>query len=144
MAASTIFGVSFLGALFAILASLLIVYTYVMLRLFPKLKRGFHEMVEDLGPRALFEQARVDPAEALRDLGIPYTHPESRIVYTCEDHGRCVGCPKVLAQFEAIIKHQGAESFDSVERSGYAELRAQLAQEHLTTARKDCDKEVSS
>ena len=38
---STIFGVSFLGALFAILASLLLVYTYVMLRLIPRIKRSF-------------------------------------------------------------------------------------------------------
>lgn len=28
------------------------------------------------------------------------------LLVECEDHGRCIGCPKVLAQFEAIIRLQ--------------------------------------
>lgn len=141
-----IFAVAFLGALFAILTALLIVYSYVMLRLLPKLKHGLHALIEEIGPRALFEKANLDPAAAMRELGLS---PEEavaqlgaaisgaavapvisggvvRIIFTCEDHGRCVGCPKVLAQFEAIIRHQGEETFDDVERKSYDQLRKQL------------------
>ena len=153
---STIFGVSFLGALFAILAALLVVYSYVMLRLLPKLKHGLLELVEEIGPRAVFERANIDPAEAMRQLGLsPVDVVEAavaiaqqqratgddvdvddapgavRVIFTCEDHGRCVGCPKVLAQFEAIIRHQGEETFDEVERKCYARLRDQLAGDTL-------------
>lgn len=70
-----IFVVAFLGALFAILTSLLIVYTYVMLRLLPRLKKGFHEFVAEIGPRALFERSGVDPQEAMRELGIDVVAP---------------------------------------------------------------------
>lgn len=136
---STIFSVSFLGALFAILAALLLVYTYVMLRLIPTLKRGFRSFVEELGPKALFERADVDPRELMEQLDISpsdarragsHPPPETiRIIYTCEDHGRCAGCPKVLVQFEAIVRHQGEDSFDDVERKCYAQLREQLAKE---------------
>ena len=128
---STIFGVSFLGALFAIVAALLLVYTYVMLRLIPQLKRGFRSFVEEVGLKALFERADVDPRELMEEFDIA---PEARrpseavrIIFTCEDHGRCAGCSKVLAQFEAIIQHQGEDTFDDVERKCYAQLRAQLA-----------------
>ena len=129
---STIFGVSFLGALFAILTSLLIVYTYVMLRLIPRIKRSFREFVEEIGPKAMFERANLDPAEVMQELGISPAEVAAieqrsagavRIIYTCEDHGRCDGCLKVLAQFEAIIRHQGEGSFDEVERKCYAQLR---------------------
>lgn len=142
-----IFVVSFLGALFAILAALAIVYTYITLRVIPRLKRGIHEWVEEMGPKAIFDQAKVDPAEAMRELGIDVVHPsrepgrpdapwvaetkaqEVRIVYAfaCEDHGRCAGCPKVLAQFEAIVRNQGADSFDEEERQCYEGLRDQIA-----------------
>ncbi len=130
---STIFGVSFLGALFAILVALLVVYTYVTLRLVPKLKRGLRALVEEIGPRAVFEQANFDPAEAMRQLGVSPAEAAAAIaqqrsaIFTCEDHGRCLGCPRVLAQFEAIIRHQGEASFDEVERTRYAQLRDQLA-----------------
>jgi hypothetical protein len=148
---STIFAVSFLGALFAILAVLLLVYTYVTLRLIPKIKRGLREFIGEVGPRALFEQAHYDAAEAMRQLGISPAEAAAaiealrrddassgvdvdasaagatRVIFTCEDHGRCVGCPRVLAQFEAIIAHQGEDSFDEVERKCYAHLRGQLA-----------------
>lgn len=132
---STIFGVSFFGALFAIVASLLLVYTYVTLRLIPKIKRSFRELVEEIGPKALFARANLDPAEVMQQLGVSPTDPKAtdgaagavRIVFTCEDHGRCIGCLKVLAQFEAIIRHQGEASFDEVERTCYAHLRGQLA-----------------
>ena len=140
---STIFGVSFLGTLFAIVASLLLVYTYVMLRLIPKLKRGFRAFVEEVGPKALFERADVDPQELMEQLNISMAESRAameadgqppsrngaavRIIFTCEDHGRCAGCPKVLAQFEAIVRHQGADTFDDVERKCYAQLREQLA-----------------
>lgn len=136
-----IFVVSFLGALFAILAALAIVYTYVTLRLIPRVKDGIRDFVEEVGPRALFDQAKVDPAEVMRELGIDVVHPsrqpgaatksdtEVRVVYAfaCEDHGRCTGCPKVLAQFEAIARHQGADSFDEEERKCYEKLRDQVA-----------------
>lgn len=125
---STIFGVSFLGALFAIVASLLLVYTYVTLRLIPKIKRGLREFVEEIGPKAMFERANLDPLEVMQEFGIspPKIEPSAaavRIIFTCVDHGRCDGCPKVLAQFEAIIQHQGESSFDEVERKCYAQLR---------------------
>lgn len=137
-----IFGVAFLGALFAILASLLIVYTYVMLRLVPRIKKGLYEFVEEIGPRALFDRSGVDPQEALRELGIDVVAPRSdvqskqtvRVVFTCEDHGRCDGCPRIFAQFEAIVRHQGAESFDELERGCYEQLREQfgsLREEHV-------------
>ena len=129
-----IFVVSFLGALFAILVALLVVYTYVMLRLFPKLERGIRNFVEEVGPRAVFERANLDPAEALRQLGVPpavaaasFTansgEASVRVLYTCADHGRCAGCPRVLAQFEAIVRHQGAESLDEAEQKCHAQLR---------------------
>lgn len=70
-----IFVVAFLGALFAIMTSLLIVYTYVMLRAIPRLKKGLHEFVEEIGPRALFERSGVDPQEAMRELGIDVVVP---------------------------------------------------------------------
>lgn len=138
-----IFAVSFLGALFAILASLLLVYTYVMLRMLPRLKKGFHEFVADVGPKAVFERANVDPQQLMRDLDIDVVHPSRRpdrpgrgsdqgtlrVIFTCEDHGRCAGCPKVLAQFEAIIEHQGVESFDEVEHKCYEKLRDRFAAE---------------
>lgn len=129
---STIFGVSFLGALFAIVASLLLVYTYVMLRLVPKIKRSFREFVEEIGPKAMFERANLNPLEVMQELGISPAETKSsasavRIIFTCEDHGRCDGCPKVLAQFEAIIRHQGEGSFDEVERKCYAQLRELIA-----------------
>ncbi len=138
----TIFAVSFLGALFAIVVALLCVYTYVTLRLIPRIKQGFREFVEDIGPKALFERANVDPAELMEELDISPaealaalkkrglddpTVGNVRIIFTCEDHGRCDGCPKVLAQFDAIIKHQGEDSFDEVERKCYAQLKDQLA-----------------
>ena len=137
-----IFAISFLGALFAILASLLLVYSYVMLRLIPRFKKSLLAYIEEIGPRAIFEKSGVDPAQMMRDLGIDVIHPSRRgeassnstlpaanalrVVFTCEDHGRCAGCPKVLAQFEAIILHQGAESFDEVERRCYEQLRDQI------------------
>jgi hypothetical protein len=143
---STIFGVSFLGALFAIVASLLLVYTYVTLRLIPKIKRSFLAFVEEIGPKALFERANLDPVEVMQQLGVSHAEAAAaigprgiagaeagavRIVFTCEDHGRCVGCSKVLAQFEAIILHQGEDSFDEVERKCYAQLKDQLADDAL-------------
>lgn len=155
-----IFAVSFLGALFAILASLLIVYTYVMLRLIPKLKLGLHALIEEIGPRALFERANLDPAEAMRQLGLSpdeaviaqqraagavVAHDAApgvvRIIFTCEDHGRCVGCPKVLAQFEAIVRHQGEETFDEVERKCYAQLRDQLASDALRDGESEVERQ---
>lgn len=138
---STIFAVSFLGALFAILASLLIVYTYVTLRLIPKIKRSFREFVAEVGPKAVFDQANLDPAEVMDQLGISggsAVPGSARVIFTCEEHGRCVGCPRVLAQFEAIIRHQGEDSFDEVERKCYAHLREQLA----TDARIDGESEA--
>jgi hypothetical protein len=138
-----IFAVAFLGALFAILTSLLLVYSYVTLRVIPRVKKGVRGFIEEIGPRALFERSGVDPAQVMQELGIDVLHPSRRasgeiaavappasnalrVVFTCEDHGRCPGCPKVLAQFEAIVQHQGAESFDEVERRCYAQLREQL------------------
>lgn len=128
-----IFAVSFLGALFAILVALLIVYTYVMLRLLPRIKKGLREFVEEMGPRALFERADVEPQALMREMGIDVVAPRGespssvvRVIYTCEDHGRCEGCPRVLAQFEAIIRHQGEDTFDEVERKSYDQLRARL------------------
>lgn len=135
---STIFGVSFLGALFAILAAVLLGYTYVTLRIIPKIKRSFREYVAEIGPKALFERADLDPAQLMEQLDISSAETAKdsdpradagvgEIEYTCEDHGRCVGCPRVLAQFEAIIRHQGEDSFDEVERKLYAQLRDQIA-----------------
>lgn len=156
LSTSTIFAVSFLGALFAIVASLLIVYTYVSLRLIPKLKRGFREFVEEIGPKALFERANLDPAEVMEELGIS---PDAlaalkkrtadlnvdpgavRIVFTCEDHGRCMGCPKVLAQFDAIIKHQGEDSFDAVEQKCYAQLKDQRAGDALLDGESETERQ---
>lgn len=135
-----IFAVAFLGCFFAILASLLVVYTYVMLRLIPRLMQGISKFVEEVGPKAVFERANLDPVEAMRELGLsPAAAAASiagakdeidrqrgkasvRVIFTCEDHGRCDGCPRVLAQFEAIVRHQGAQSFDEVERKCYAQL----------------------
>lgn len=135
MNASTDFVVAFLGALFAILVALLIVYTYVMLRLVPKLTRGFRDFID--------KHANMDPAEALRQFGVAPAAfasgpaaPSVRVVYTCDDHGRCVGCPKVLAQFEAIIRHQGEDTFDEVERRCYAPLKEQF---WLAAARSGCE-----
>jgi len=140
-----IFLVSFLGALFAILASLLLVYTYVMLRLLPKLKHGLHELVAEIGPQAVFDRANIDPAEAMRQLGVSPVVPRPpgaiRVIYTCEDHGRCDGCPKVLAQFEAIVRHQGEASFDEVEKKCYAQLREQLADDSLLSGESETDRQ---
>ena len=150
---STIFGVSFLGALFAIVASLLLVYTYVTLRLVPKLKRSFRAFVEEIGPKAVFERANLDPVEVMREFGISPAEAvidqqrsngagaAVRIIYTCEDHGRCAGCPKVLAQFEAIIRHQGEGSFDEVERKCYALLRDQLAGDALLDGESEIERQ---
>ena len=147
---STIFGVSFLGALFAIVASLLLVYTYVTLRLIPKIKRSFREFVEEIGPRAVFECANLDPLEVMQEFGISpaaeavieqRSAAAVRIIFTCEDHGRCDGCPKVLAQFEAIIRHQGEGSFDEVERKCYAQLRDQLAGDALLDGESETDRQ---
>lgn len=128
-----IFAVSFFGALFAILTSLLIVYTYVTLRLVPRLKQSFRKFVEEVGPKAVFERANLDPVETMRQLGIQQpSRPAGtdadvpgvvRVVFTCEDHGRCAGCPRVLAQFEAIVRCQGEDSFDEMERRCYDQLR---------------------
>ena len=147
---STIFGVSFLGALFAILASLLLVYTYVMLRLIPRIKRSFREFVEEIGPKAVFERANLDPVELMQELGISPAEAEAieqrsagavRIIFTCEDHGRCVGCPKVLAQFEAIIRHQGEDSFDEAERKCYAHLQDQIACDALLDGESETERQ---
>jgi hypothetical protein len=151
---SAIFGVSFLGALFAILVSLLIVYTYVKHRLVPKLKRSFREFVEEVGPKAVFERANLDPAELMKELGISpaeaaviaqqtgdTTAGGVRIVFTCEDHGRCAGCPKVLAQFEAIIRHQGEASFDEIERKCYARLLDQLKDDAQLPGESETDRQ---
>ena len=149
---STIFGVSFLGALFAILAALLIVYSYVTLRLIPKIKRSFREFVEEVGPKAVFERANLDPVELMQQLGVSSAGAAAviaqsgaagaaRIVFTCEDHGRCVGCPKVLAQFEAIIRHQGEASFDEVERKCYVHLREQLADDALLPGESETERQ---
>jgi hypothetical protein len=139
-----IFAVAFLGSLFAILAALLVVYTYVMLRLIPRFMQGISKLVKEIGPKAVFERANLDPVEAMRELGLsPAAAAASiavakdeidrrlgkasiRVVFTCEDHGRCDGCPKVLAQFEAIVRHQGAQSFDEVERKCYEQLAAKF------------------
>jgi hypothetical protein len=152
-----IFAISFLGALFAIFASLLIVYSYVALRLIPQLKKSLRAFIAEMGPRALFERSGVDPAQMMRDLGIDVIHPSRRptasslvappapnalrMVFTCEDHGRCPGCPKVLAQFEAIVQHQGAESFDDVERRCYAQLREQLLADEQLDGESESDRQ---
>lgn len=138
-----IFLVSFLGALFAIFVALLIVYTYVKHRLIPRIKDGFREFVAEVGPSAVFENAKLDPIEAMRQFGVSSAEAAvaiakqsaassaTRMIYMCEDHGRCAGCPKVLAQFEAIIRHQGEESFDELEKRCHAQLRDQLASDAL-------------
>lgn len=107
-----VFLLSFLGSLFAILASLLAVYTYITLRLLPKFRRFMETEAQRFTPAP---QAPSAPVSTVR------------VVFTCEDHGRCAGCPRVLAQFEAIVRHQGVESFDDVERRCYEQLRAQFA-----------------
>jgi len=130
------FLLAFLGALFAIVVALLVVYTYVVHLMIPRVMRAVRAFVEEVGPRAVFERANLDPIETMRQLGVsPARAAESipavaaqqrdavRVIFTCEDHGRCAGCPKVLAQFEAIVRHQGAESFDEVERRCYEQLR---------------------
>ena len=137
---SSLFLVSAVGALFAILAALLLVYTYVTIRLVPKLKRSFREFVEEVGPKAVFERANLNPAEMMQQLGIPPAGA-MRIVYTCEDHGRCVGCPKVLAQFEAIIRHQGEASFDEVERTHYLHLKDQVASDSLIDGESETERQ---
>jgi hypothetical protein len=141
------FVLSFLGALFAIFVALLVVYTYVTLRLAPRLKRDINAFIKEMGPKAIFERAGVSPEEAMQSAGLDPTSAHAavarsrggskapspdmpsavRVVFTCEDHGRCVGCPKVLAQFEAIIRHQGEDSFDEVEKKLYAQLCEQIA-----------------
>ncbi len=159
---ATIFGVSFLGALFAILAALLVIYTYVTLRLIPKFTRSFRAFVQEIGPKALFERANLDPAEMMRQLDLSPTEavaaiakqqpppiaaaatsdpPPVRVVYTCEDHGRCVGCPKVLAQFEAIVRHQGEDSFDEIERRCFTQLREQIASDTLIDGEAETDRQ---
>lgn len=142
---STIFAISFLGALFAIVASLALVYTYVMLRLVPRLKRSFREFVEEVGPKAVFERANLDPAEVMQELGIAPLPSASggtvRVVFTCEDHGRCVGCPRVLAQFEAIVEHQGEASFDEFERKCYANLREQFSGDGLMDGESETERQ---
>jgi hypothetical protein len=142
---STIFAISFLGALFAIVASLLLVYTYVTLRLIPKIKRSFREYLADIGPKALFDSAHLDPAEVMEQFGIPPGAPPQsagvHIVFTCEDHGRCAGCPKVLAQFEAIVRHQGEDSFDEVERKCYAQLKAQIEDDARIDGESEADRQ---
>jgi len=144
------FLVSFLGALFAILASLLIVYTYVKHRLIPKFMHGLRELVAEIGPRAVFDRANIDPAEAMRQFDVspeaaaafaPRPPGAIRVIFTCEDHGRCDGCPKVLAQFEAIIRHQGEASFDEVEKKCYAQLRDQLAGDALLSGESEIDRQ---
>jgi hypothetical protein len=160
VSSATIFGISFLGALFAILAAMLLTYTYVTLRLVPRLTRSFRALVEEIGPKALFERANLDPAETMRQLGIspteavaahakqqlradppPGDSPPVRVVYTCEDHGRCGGCPKVLAQFEAIVTHQGEASFDEIERRCFAQLKDQLASDALIEGEAEADRQ---
>lgn len=151
-----IFVVAFLGALFAIFVSLLVVYTYVTLRLIPRLMKGLHGFVEEVGPKAMFERANLDPAEAMRQFGVSPAEAAAafaqqqaavqasaavRVIYTCEDHGRCAGCSKVLAQFEAIIKHQGEDTFDEVERKCYAQLKEQLASDALLEGESEVDRQ---
>jgi hypothetical protein len=135
--------------LFAILASLLLVYTYVTLRLVPRLKRSFRDFVEEVGPKAVFERANLDPVEVMQQLGVS-PQPKCadiadaravRIIFTCEDHGRCSGCPQVLAQFEAIIRHQGEASFDDVERKCYAHLKDQFAADALQNGESETDRQ---
>ena len=152
---STIFGVSFLGALFAILVALLVVYTYVTLRLIPKFKNSFREFVEEIGSKAVFERANLDPMEVMEQLGVTpaeavaafeqqQKHDSAgavRIIFTCEDHGRCVGCPKVLEQFDAIIRHQGEDSFDEVERKCYAHLRDQFMSDALLDGESETERQ---
>lgn len=139
------FALAFIGSMFAIALSVILVYTYIVHLAIPRIMRGLRTFVEEVGPRAVFERANLDPVEAMRQLGIsPGKAAASipavvtqfavdldghaqrdavRVIFTCEDHGRCAGCPKVLAQFEAIVRHQGAESFDEVERRCYDQLR---------------------
>ena len=148
---STIFVVSFLGALFAILASLLVVYSYVMMRLVPKLKHALRAFVEENGEQSA--QANLDLIDVMQQLGVSLVEavaasapPQSgaspaRINFTCEDHGRCIGCPKVLAQFEAIIRHQGEASFDDVERKLYAHLREQLSNDTLLDGESEIERQ---
>ena len=45
----------------------------------------------------------------------------------CEDLGRCLGCPRGLAQLEAIVRHQGEESLSALERSHLLRRRILLA-----------------
>ena len=151
-----IFVVAFLGALFAIFVALLVVYTYVTLRLAPRLTKGLRSFVQEVGPKAVFERANLDPAEAMRQLGVSPAEAAAaiaqqqpvvassgtvRVIYTCEDHGRCEGCSKVLAQFEAIIKHQGEDTFDEVERKCYAQLKEQLASDALLDGESEGDRQ---
>jgi len=49
-----------------------------------------------------------------------------RIVFTCEEHGRCPGCPRVLAQFDAIARCQGADSMSPLEQRLWLELAAEF------------------
>jgi hypothetical protein len=121
---------------------------------------GIREFVGEIGPRAVFERANLDPAEAMRQLGVSPAEAAAaiakqraaaigtdgapsavRVIYTCEDHGRCAGCPRVLAQFEAIIRHQGEDSFDAVEKKCYGQLRDQLASDALLPGESEADRQ---
>lgn len=132
------FAIAFLGSMFAIALSAILVYTYVVHIAIPRILRGLRAFVEEVGPRSAFERAKLDPVETLRQFGISPIQDTARshlpndavrVIFTCEDHGRCAGCPKVLAQFEAIVRNQGIDSFDEVERRCYDQLRATIARE---------------
>lgn len=149
------FAIAFLGALFAIALALLAVYTYVVHGLIPQIMKGVRSFVEEVGPRAVFERANLDPVEAMRQIGVspakaaatisaiagPRAAEAVRVIFTCEDHGRCVGCPKVLAQFEAIVRHQGLDSFDEVERRCYVQLQALVASDLALEGESDGDRQ---
>ena len=47
----------------------------------------------------------------------------------------------MLAQFEAIIKHQGEDSFDEVEQKCYAQLKEQLAADALLDGESETERQ---
>lgn len=152
----TIFVVSFLGSLFAIIVALALTYTYVTLRLIPKFKRGLQEIAasdpndtadELLGQLkiSLDESAAAFKEPSWERVGAARAEDSKkaavRVIFSCEDHGHCAGCPKVLAQFDAIIRHQGEASFDDVERKCYATLCERLQSAALLDGETDNERQ---
>lgn len=111
---ASIFLACFLGCLFAIISTSLLVMAYQQWRF----KRAFARARE--APMMPPDEAAAQLHAAMQAANTLHPSPDMAqaigVVWVCTQHGRCIGCPEVLAQLDAIARIQGEHQLLPIER----------------------------